>query len=58
MHFQGVIKKMISEFDSPVRYYLNFEEDMLCMIQLLNKEIKIIGPTKKQIEQTRLELIN
>ena len=41
MHFQGVIKKMISEFDSPVRYYLNFEEDMLCMNQLLNKEIKI-----------------
>ena len=41
MHFQGVIKKMISEFDSPVRYYLNFEDDMLCMNQLLNKEIKI-----------------
>jgi len=41
MHFQGVIKKMISEFDNPVRYYLNFEDDMLCMNQLLNKEIKI-----------------
>ncbi len=41
MHFQGVIQKMISEFDNPVRYYLNFEDDMLCMNQLLNKEIKI-----------------
>ena len=41
MHFHGVIKKMISEFDSPVRYYLNFEDDILCINQLLNKEIQI-----------------
>ena len=41
MHFQGVIKKMITEFHNPVRYYLNFENDMLCMNQLLNREIKI-----------------
>ena len=41
MHFRGVIQKMISEFDNPVRYYLNFEDDMLCMNQLLNREIKI-----------------
>ncbi len=41
MHFHGVIKKMISEFDSPVRYYLNFKDDILCINQLLNKEIQI-----------------
>jgi len=35
MHFRGVIQKMISEFDNPVRYYLNFEDDMLCMNQLI-----------------------
>ena len=41
MHFQGVIKKMISEFDSPVRYYLNFDDDILCMNQILDKKISI-----------------
>ena len=41
MHFQGVIRKMISEFDSPVRYYLDFHDDILCMNQLLDMNIKI-----------------
>jgi len=41
MHFQGVIKKMISEFDNPIRYYLDFPNDILCMNQLLDKKINI-----------------
>ena len=41
MHFQGVIRKMISEFDSPVRYYLDFHDDILCMNQLLDMNINI-----------------
>ena len=41
MHFQGVIRKMISEFDSPVRYYLDFHSDILCMNQLLDMNINI-----------------
>ena len=32
---------MISEFDSPVRYYLNFDHDILCMNQILDKKISI-----------------
>jgi len=41
MHFQGVIKKMISEFDTPVRYFLDFDDDILCMNQILDKKISI-----------------
>ncbi len=39
--FKGVLKKMITEIGSPIRYYLNLESDFLEMNQLLNQTVKI-----------------
>jgi len=37
MFYQGVLKKMETEFLKPIQYYLIFENDFLNMNQLLNK---------------------
>jgi len=39
MKFSGQILKMISEYDSPIQYYLNLSGDLLHMNQLLYKKI-------------------
>ena len=39
MTYQGVLTKMVTEFGSPIQYYLVFENDFLNMNQLLNKQI-------------------
>ena len=39
--FKGVLKKMITEIGSPIRYYLNLESDFLEMNQLLDQTVKI-----------------
>lgn len=41
MTYQGVLRKMETEFASPIQYYLVFENDFLNMNQLLNKQITI-----------------
>ena len=39
--FSGVLKKMISIHDNPVRYILDFDEDLLFLNQIIGKNIKI-----------------
>lgn len=41
MNITGVLTKMHTEFDSPIKYYLNFEEEAIIMNQLLGQKIKI-----------------
>ncbi len=41
MKFQGVIRKMQSEFKSPVKYYMEFDDDFICLNDLLEKEVSI-----------------
>ena len=39
--FSGVLKKMISIHDNPVRYILDFDEDLLFLNQIIGKNINI-----------------
>ena len=39
--FSGVFKKMISIHDDPVRYILDFEDDLLFLNQSIGKNFKI-----------------
>lgn len=39
MFYQGVLRKMETEFSKPIQYYLIFENDFLNMNQLLNKTL-------------------
>ena len=39
--FKGVLKKMISEIGTPIRYFLNLENEFLEMNQFLNQTVKI-----------------
>ncbi|WP_196890731.1 DUF2797 domain-containing protein [Aureivirga marina] len=41
MQYQGVLKKMATEFDSKIQYYLDMENDFLNLNQLLDKELTI-----------------
>jgi hypothetical protein len=41
MKFQGVIRKMQSEFKNPIKYYLEFKDDFICLNDLLDKEVSI-----------------
>ncbi len=41
MKYTGVLKKMTTENASPVQYYLDMEQDILNMNQLLDKDISI-----------------
>ncbi len=41
MTYQGVLTKMGTEFESPIQYYLVFEDDFLNMNQLLGKTITL-----------------
>lgn len=41
MNYQGVLRKMLTEFGHPIQYYLIFENDFLNMNQLLSKTITI-----------------
>jgi hypothetical protein len=41
MLYQGVLRKMDTEFGKPIQYFLIFENDFLNMNQLLNKTISI-----------------
>jgi len=41
MKYQGVLRKMSTEFEEPIQYYLIFENDFLNINQLLNKTISI-----------------
>ncbi len=40
MFYQGVLRKMETEFSQPIQYYLIFDNDFLNVNQLLNKKIK------------------
>ncbi|MDG2397364.1 MAG: DUF2797 domain-containing protein [Flavobacteriaceae bacterium] len=40
--FSGVLKKMITEYNSPITYFLDFKNDFLVLNQILNKNIEII----------------
>lgn len=41
MQYQGVLKKMKSEFSSPIRYFMLFENDFVNVNQLLDRQIEI-----------------
>jgi len=41
MNYEGVLTKMQTENDSPIQYYLVFENDFLNVNQLLDKKVKI-----------------
>ncbi|MBC3758111.1 DUF2797 domain-containing protein [Hyunsoonleella sp. SJ7] len=41
MTYQGVLRKMETEFSSPIQYYLVFDDDFINVNQLLNKRIKM-----------------
>ena len=41
MQYQGVLRKMDTEFGQPIQYFLIFENDFLNMNQLVNKTINI-----------------
>jgi hypothetical protein len=41
MTYQGVLRKMETEFSNPIQYYLVFENDFINMNQLLDKSIDI-----------------
>jgi hypothetical protein len=41
MQYTGVLKKMSTEFQRPIQYYLNFEGSFVIMNQLLGKNISI-----------------
>ena len=41
MQYQGVLRKMETELENPIQYYLVFETDFLNLNQLLNKTLKI-----------------
>lgn len=41
MHYQGVLKKMLTENNEEVLYYLNFENSFLNLNQLLNRTLEI-----------------
>ncbi|MCF6350088.1 MAG: DUF2797 domain-containing protein [Flavobacteriaceae bacterium] len=41
MNYQGVLKKMLTEFESPIQYYLEMDTDFINVNQLLNKNIEI-----------------
>lgn len=41
MQFKGTLSKMLTEYQNPVRYYLELEEDAVSVNQLINKTIEI-----------------
>ena len=41
MHYEGVLRKMKTEFDQPVQYLLDFKDDFLIINQLIGRNIKI-----------------
>lgn len=41
MKFKGVLTKMITEYTSPIQYYLELNDDFINLNQLLNKHITI-----------------
>ena len=41
MNFQGVLRKMPTEYGSPIQYYLLFDGDFLHVNQALDKNIEI-----------------
>ena len=41
MQYEGVLKKMQTEIETPIQYYLVFESDFLNINQILNKELSI-----------------
>lgn len=41
MQYQGVLKKMLTEFSAPIQYYMVFENDFLHLNQLLDKKVEV-----------------
>ena len=39
--FSGVLKKMVSIHDNPVRYIMDFDDDLVFLNQIIGKKIKI-----------------
>ena len=40
MHFQGVVKKMVTELDTPVNYFIEFEDNFIHLNQFIEKSFK------------------
>jgi len=41
MQYQGVLKKMLTEFSQPIKYYLDMDEDFIVVNNLIGKSLKI-----------------
>ena len=41
MHYEGVLKKMSTEYGRPIQYLLNFKDDFLIANQLIGHQVKI-----------------
>ena len=39
MTYEGVLKKMQTEFENPIQYYLIFQDSFLNVNQLLDKDV-------------------
>ena len=39
MNFEGVIRKMVTEYQNPIKYYLEFDNDFICINDLLQREV-------------------
>lgn len=42
MHFSGVLKKMMTEYTSPIQYYLELGGDFINVNQLIDKHIELV----------------
>ena len=40
--FNGVLKKMITEFGDPIRYFLDLESDFIEMNQCIDHQLSLI----------------
>ena len=41
MHFQGVVKKMVTELAKPVNYFIEFEDNFIHLNQFIDKSFKL-----------------
>ena len=40
MHFQGVVKKMVTELSTPINYFIEFDDNFIHLNQFIDKLFK------------------
>ena len=53
--FRGVLRKMITESATSIRYFLEFENDFLIMNEFLDRNLKITFDEKKLLENMSVD---